>query len=104
MSRTAVPVALRDRLGHEASLALVELLDSEKDDWSEHMVSLAGERYERRLTEVASGLWLEFHDGLLALRQELATTRVEMFKWSFVFWIGQVAAMAGLLAFMLQGR
>jgi hypothetical protein len=22
--------------------------------------------------------------------------------WSFAFWIGQVAAMAGLLAFMLQ--
>ena len=24
-----------------------------------------------------------------------------MLKWSFLFWIGQVAAMAGLLAFML---
>jgi len=37
------------------------------------------------------------------VRQELATTRVEMLKWSFLSWTGQVAAMAGLLAFMLRG-
>jgi len=37
------------------------------------------------------------------VRQELATTRVEMLKWSFLSWAGQVAAMAGLLAFMLRG-
>ena len=36
------------------------------------------------------------------VRQEVATTRVELLKWSFLFWVGQVAAMAGLLAFMLQ--
>ena len=27
--------------------------------------------------------------------------RVELLKWSFLFWVGQVAAMAGLLAYML---
>jgi hypothetical protein len=26
-----------------------------------------------------------------------------MLKWSFVFWIGQVVAMAGLMSFMLRG-
>jgi hypothetical protein len=40
--------------------------------------------------------------GLGSVRQELATSRVEMLKWSFLFWIGQVAAMAGLLGFMLR--
>jgi hypothetical protein len=37
------------------------------------------------------------------VRQELSTTRVDMLRWSFVFWIGQVAAIAALLAFMLRG-
>ena len=46
---------------------------------------------------------LELRDGLTSLRQELAATRIECLKWSFVFWIGQVATMAGLLAFMLRG-
>ena len=75
------------------------------------MLSLAGERFERRLSEeigqLRAELRSEFRDGLAAIRVELhqglATTRVEMFKWSFVFWIGQVAATAGLLAFMLRG-
>jgi hypothetical protein len=34
--------------------------------------------------------------------QELSNTRVDMLKWSFLFWIGQVAAVAGLLSFMLR--
>jgi hypothetical protein len=36
------------------------------------------------------------------VRQDVGTARVELFKWSFLFWIGQLAAMAGLLAFMLR--
>jgi hypothetical protein len=74
------------------------------------VLSVAADRFERRLTEEISGLRLEFrealHDGLSLVRQELATTRVEMLKWSFLFWVGQVAAMAGLLALMfkLTGR
>ena len=70
------------------------------------MLSAAADRFERRLTEEISALRVEvargLHDGLLSVRQELATTRVEMLKWSFLFWLGQVAAMAGLLGFTLR--
>jgi hypothetical protein len=34
--------------------------------------------------------------------RDVSGVRVELLKWSFLFWIGQVAAMAGLLAFMLE--
>src|SRR5262245_56399697 len=98
-----VPVALRDRLGHEGSRALIDFMDSEKAVWRDEVLSLAEERFERRLIEAVAGLRLEFRDGLSAVRVELATARVEMFKWSFVFWIGQVAATALLLAYMLRG-
>jgi hypothetical protein len=41
-----------------------------------------------------------------AVRQDvtpdLSDVRVELLKWSSVFWVGQVAAMAGLLPFMLR--
>ena len=33
----------------------------------------------------------------------MADLRAELLRWSFLFWIGQVAAMAALLAFMLRG-
>jgi len=60
-----------------------------------------------------SALRLELHDGLDAVRQEMATLRADMetrmaamrtdiLKWSFLFWIGQVATIAALLSFMLR--
>ena len=105
MSRR-IPAALRGRLEDDATLGLVELLDSERKDWSDHVLTASADKFERRLSEEISALRVEvrdgLHDGLLSVRQELATTRVETLKWSFLFWLGQVAAMAGLLGFMLR--
>jgi hypothetical protein len=104
-SRT--PAALRKQLGDDATFGLIELLDTERKDWSEQVLSVATDRFERRLTEEVSALRVdlskELHEGLNSVRQEIATTRVDMLKWSFVFWIGQVVAMAGLMSFMLRG-
>ncbi len=77
-------------------------------DWKEEILDIASDRFERRLAVELSELQLQLsttmHRDLTDLRREVSTTRVEMLKWSFVFWIGQVAAMAGLLAFMLRAR
>src|SRR6185436_6179569 len=97
-----VPGALRARLGDDATFGLIEMLDSERKDWSDQVLTAAADKFERRLSEELSVLRVELHDGLLSVRQEIATTRVEMLKWSFLFWLGQVAAMAGLLGFMLR--
>jgi uncharacterized coiled-coil DUF342 family protein len=74
----------------------------------EQMAALRVEMHEQ-----ISALRLEMHDGLAAVRQELRqeigslrqemhAMRADILKWSFLFWIGQVATMAGLLAFMLR--
>jgi hypothetical protein len=101
-----VPGALRNRLGDDATFGLIEVLDAERKDWSQQVLSVAADRFECRLTEEISSLRLELRqamqEGLASVRQELATTRVEMLKWSFLFWVGQVAAMAGLLALMFK--
>jgi hypothetical protein len=101
MSKARVPTAVRERLGHEATLGLVELLDGVQESWSDQVLSLAAERFECRLAQETSRLRVEFHNGLSLVRQEMAALRVELLKWSFLFWVGQVAAMAGLLAYML---
>src|SRR2546428_1752915 len=99
-----IPAALRGRLEDDATFGLVELLDSERKDWSEQVLSVASDRFERRLAQelgaFQTGISTALAEGLAAIRQETATARLEMLKWSFVFWIGQVAAVAGLLAFM----
>lgn len=106
MARHGVSAVLRGRLGHEATDDLLELVQSGQKEWTEHVLSVATERFERRLTQEIAGLRVELmrelHAGLAAVRQEIAAVRVELIRWSFVFWIGQIAAMIGVLAFMLR--
>ena len=106
MAPGRVPAALRARLGDDATFGLIELLDSDRKDWSEQVLSTAADRFERRLTDQVSALREDvrdsLHDGLMSLREELATNRVEMLKWSFLFWLGEISVIASLLAFMLR--
>lgn len=88
-----IPAALRAHLGDDATFGIIELLDGERRDWSQPVLSTAADRFERRLSEDLG----KFREDLI---RELAATRVETLKWSFVFWIGQVAAVAALLAYM----
>jgi hypothetical protein len=107
MPDNRVPSSLRERLGREGTTGLLELIDAEKREWSDTVltaaadkitvaVNAAADRFEWRLAEEISGLRTaivrEIHDG-----------RVEIIKWSFLFWIGQVAVIAGLLAVLLRG-
>ena len=106
MARQRVSAALDERLGQEATDGLLELLESTRSEWTEHVLSIATERFERRVTQEVSALRVDFtrelHQGLAAVRQELATVRVELVRWSFVCWVGQIVVMIGVLTFMLR--
>jgi hypothetical protein len=108
MDSVRVPARLAVRLCDEATLGLLELLDHEQARWSGQVLNIAAERFERRLVQEVSALKVdltrELHEGLSGVRQELANVRVDLFKWSFVFWVGQVAATVGILAFMLRNH
>jgi hypothetical protein len=102
MSGRRIPASLRTALGDEGTFGLIELLDSEQKDWSEKMLTTASDRFEKRLTQEMGGLRQELHDGVGAIRAELGSVRVEILRWSFAFWIGQVAAIGALMALMLR--
>ena len=60
-------------------------------------------------TDLHSGLGLvrtELREHIAELRgdfrEELATARVDLIKWSFVFWIGQLVALSSVMALMLR--
>ena len=95
------------------------MFERSQAEWTEDMLTLASERFERNLVSAVSTLRVELVREIAALRQDLvqevsglrqdagrqvADSRVDLLKWSFLFWIGQVAATAGLLAFMLRGH
>jgi hypothetical protein len=120
MNAGTVPNALSERLGVEATTGLVDLIGIVERDMTEAVIVRSVERFERRLVEEVSQLRVEMREGDAALRlevrdvrhelaafgsglrQEMATLKFDMLKWSFLFWVGQVAAIVALLR--LAGR
>ena len=83
MPKLAVRPFLRDRVGERESEELVEMFAEAH--------TMATESFERRLS-----------DEMGKLRLDLANLRFEILKWSFLFWIGQVATTAGVLGFLVS--
>ena len=102
MASGRIPSALRIKLGDDATFGLIETLDSEQKDWSERVLATATDRFEVRLTQETGLLRREFHAAFETLRADIAASKVEILRWSFLFWIGQVAAIAALMSLMLR--
>ena len=65
--------ALRERLGHEGTADLVDLLGLCKKEWQADVMSLAAERFERCLSDETSKVRLDMVQGFAGVRQEMAT-------------------------------
>jgi hypothetical protein len=117
MQANSVPAALRERLGPNATTGLLQVFDLERRTWSDDVLSISAERFERRLVETIahSEAALRQEIGQLEVRlqqelsqmevrilREMATGRVDLLKWSFVFWIGQVVAVSAVMSAMLR--
>jgi hypothetical protein len=79
MSILIVGKPLREKLGDEAVDVLVELINQSQSDQKKDILEFVGEKFERRLSE------------------EIGTLRAELIKWMFIFWIGQVGVILGIL-------
>jgi hypothetical protein len=99
MGVNRVSSALRDRLGHDATVGLLELVESDHAEREERVLSIAVERFERRLAE-------EVADLRVALVREIHETRSETIKWAFLFWVTQASAFVGMsmLVYRAIGR
>jgi len=120
MPAVELGVALRGRLGADAASDLVEAFRAAQND----MLMTATERFEARLSTVAAELRGEMAslksdlrqeiaagdtalrvalvEGLSLIRREMSDMRVDVLRWSFLFWLGQVAATATMLAMLLR--
>jgi hypothetical protein len=70
------------------------------------VLSISVDRFERRLAEEIGALRVDMAKEFAAVRIEMATlaasTRADILKWSFLFWIGQFAAVTAMMAFLLK--
>ena len=90
--RLRVVPALRQRLGDDGTEALKDMVLTASQEWRDDVLSAIESRSETRLTSEISALRVD-------VTKELAAMCVENLRWSFVFWITQIGAMASLLAY-----
>ena len=83
MKNLAVPAPLRERLGDVPSGSLMNMFSDAH--------TIATDCFERRLDQDVS-----------TLRLDIANLRADLLKWSFLFWIGQLAAVVGLVSVLLR--
>jgi Fe2+ transport system protein B len=72
------------KLSEEISGVRIELAESEK-------------RFEKKLSEEISGVREEMVRGDCALQKEIQKSKTDTVKWMFIFWIGQIGALLGIL-------
>jgi|BioPla2DNA2_1021312.scaffolds.fasta_scaffold16174_4 hypothetical protein len=53
----------------------------------ESTLNTASERFEKRLAEI---------------KVDISNAKTEMIKWMFIFWIGQIAVLFGIIAVFLR--
>lgn len=97
-----VPGPLEARLGPAAAAGLVQLLDRSEGRVKEEVMTICLERFDRRMAEEVSGLRVQIAQSESTLRGDIAAGRVEFIKWSFIFWVGQVLAVTGILTVLLR--
>ena len=85
-----VPKILREKLGEEGSEGLIELLNNASESTYSSVITLAEEKFERRLAEETGKLRSE-------LSEKIEHGNTAMIRWMFIFWVGQIGALLGIL-------
>jgi len=133
----SVPKALREKIGEEAAESLIEMLNASSQNSQNNVITIAEEKFERRLAEEHAKLRTEFYQGISEVRSEISEVRSEIaevktefrseistkiaslksdlekkisevkeenhknqaatIRWMFLFWVGQIGAMLGIL-------
>ncbi|HEV8716532.1 MAG TPA: hypothetical protein VGX03_27400 [Candidatus Binatia bacterium] len=93
MAVIAVPKPLREKLGEEGTDALVALINEAGESNKKSVIEVVEERFERRLAEEIG----KVREEISRLRVEMADLRANLVQWMFLFWIGQIGVLTGIL-------
>jgi len=70
-----LPKVLQDKLGPEGAEALIDILNKTEEQAQKDIIKLVEERFEKRLAQVETRL----------------------IRWMFIFWVGQIGVITGIL-------
>jgi len=91
---------LQETLGDEATVDLVAWLNEAAGMSREAMRGVADlyfVRFDARLEQRLAGVRAELQREVARLDTSLANQRAELIKWMFIFWVGTIVPLAGLI-------
>ncbi|MBF0488407.1 MAG: hypothetical protein HQK98_09625 [Nitrospirae bacterium] len=91
MSVIAIPKPLREKLGEEATDALIEVLNKVEPDTARIKAELTNELATK------ADLAIE----IAKVNERISETKSEIIKWMFLFWIGQIALTIAVIKFLI---
>jgi hypothetical protein len=100
VDKTVARAVLRERLGDDTTKALTEYVELSGDEWRGRVLEVCGERVEGRMHLYADRS--EVVDGFARIATQMAVMKIEILRWSFAFWVGQILVIAALMAVMIK--
>ena len=101
MEILTVPRILQQKLGEDGVDSLIELLNKSNETQKEDVLLFVEEKFERRLSEEISKINQRITDEISNVNQRISEsisgTKADLIKWMFIFWIGQIGAILGIL-------
>jgi hypothetical protein len=103
-----VPKVLREKLGEEGTDALVELINQANGHTKTDVLGFVEEKFERRLSEEVAKFERRLSEEVAKfdrrLSEEVARldvkiseVKADLIRWMFIFWVGQLGAILGIL-------
>jgi len=105
MKKVNVGLALRDRLGEPGTQGLTEYVERHGEVWRDDVVNACMERMDGQWHDYKRHVDDKFgkvHERFDRVVNQLADMRVEILRWTFAFWAGQILATIALLMFFFR--
>jgi hypothetical protein len=102
---TTLLLKLRETLGDEAANDLVTWVDdatARELGRIRELAELHYSRFDARLDQRLAALRADLYGRIEALRTELAVQRGDLVKWMFLFWVGTIVPLAGLMVALVK--
>jgi len=86
MPIVAVEEPLHEKLGNQAVASLIRLINQSQVEQKRDILEVVEDKFEMRLTQEIGKLDVK-----------ISETKADLIKWMFIFWIGQVGVILGIL-------
>ena len=102
MPLITVPKVLRERLGEEGADSLIALINKADEEVKEDILVFVEEKFEKRLTEEIGKVNERISKEIAGLTNLISEVKADMIKWMFIFWVGQIGVIIGILSIFFK--